>query len=347
MQKRLIVCLDGTWNKPETGKGKGRGGTTNVLKLLRALKTTGDDGATQAVYYDRGVGTEGWLDKFAGGAFGKGLSRNVKDAYRWVANNYDDGDRLYFFGFSRGAYTARSLAGLIGAVGLMSKLEVGQLPEAYGYYRTKPGERTSHPYHGTVAGRHKPPIAVVGVWDTVGSLGIPSNAFYFFNKRFAFHDVELGTGIENAFHALAVDERRKPFAPTIWEKPDGWAGRLEQVWFAGAHSNVGGGYADARLSDLAFLWMVEKARSCGLDFDSVYLQRFVNRPPLHDGHMGDEFKGIYRLLGPAARDVLEDPARGMTVDPSVLARAGDPALGYHPHNVRDLDRLLERSEAAE
>lgn len=338
MAKRIIVCLDGTWKEPETADGESH--SSNVLKFMRALKTSGADGLAQVVYYDRGVGSDNLLDKYLGGAFGFGLSRNVLEAYRWVANNYAPGDRLYFVGFSRGAYSVRSLAGLIGAVGLMSKLEVGALPEAYDYYRVKPAERHSHGYHVTAARRAKPAITMVGVWDTVGSLGIPISSFASFNKRYAFHDVRLGAGIENAFQALAIDEFRKPFEPAIWEKPDGWTGRLEQVWFAGAHSNVGGGYADCRLSDIALDWMVDRGRACGLDFDPDYLDCFLHKPPRHLGALGDEYGGLYRLYGRHLRPVERDPARGLDIHASVLERAAEASLDYRPANIRGLDDLL-------
>ncbi len=342
--KRLVVCLDGTWKRPETPDGSQR--ASNVLRLMRALSPAAA-GVNQVVYYDRGVGSDNVCDKYLGGPFGSGLSENVQDAYRWVANNFEPGDELHFFGFSRGAYTARSLGGLIGAIGMMSRMEIGALPQSYDYYRTACCERpngghadacarAAHPCHASAQAREKPPIACIGVWDTVGSLGVPVSWLDGYNKKFQFHDVAIGHRVQAAFQALAIDEARKPFAPAIWEKPEGWTGRLEQCWFAGVHSDVGGGYPDSRLADIALLWMVEKARSIGLGFDDVCLQACLDpREPRHRGEMGDELKGLYRLAGRQLRDVCEDPARGLTIHRSALERRDDASLSprYAPRNL--------------
>lgn len=345
MGKKLIVCLDGTWQTPETEDGKSH--ASNVLKFMRALKTTGDDGVPQVVYYHRGVGSGDALDKFLGGGLGWGLSRNVLEAYRWIANNFEAGnDSLYFVGFSRGAYTARSLAGLIGTVGLMAKDEVGKLPKAYAYYRTKPKKRPSHPYHETAQSRPKRDIEFIGVFDTVGSLGVPVNGLNFLNKKYRFHDVKLGATIKNAFQALAVDEFRKPFAPTLWEKPDGWAGRLSQAWFPGAHTDIGGGYKDHALSDLTLLWMVANASLCGLSFDKDYLEKIIAPKPRYIGRMGNEFGGFYKLLGKNLRPAKFNAANGIEIDNSVILRHQDPNLDYNPKNVEDLATLTVRPRQA-
>lgn len=333
--KRLIVCLDGTWKRPETPDGEQR--ASNVLRFMRALSPSAE-GVNQVVFYDRGVGSDNLCDKYVGGLFGSGLSENVEDAYRWVANNFEPGDELHFFGFSRGAYTARSLGGLIGAIGVMGRGEIGALPQSYDYYRTAccpqaDGEhaadcgRAAHPCHAAATAREKPPIACIGVWDTVGALGIPIGLLSAYNKRFQFHDVAIGRRVGAAFQALAIDEARKAFAPAIWEKPEGWAGRLEQCWFAGVHSDIGGGYPDSRLADLSLLWMVEKTRSIGLGFDEDVLRACLDpREPRHRGDMGDELKGLYRLAGRQARAVGEDPARGLTIHRSALERRDDAEL---------------------
>jgi hypothetical protein len=124
--------------------------------------------------------------------------------------------------------------------------------------------------------------------------------------------------------------------------PDGWDGRLEQVWFVGAHTNVGGGYKDSHLSDIALLWMVERARTCGLDFDAAYLDWFVTAEPRHSGWIGDELKGPYRLLGRAERAVTEDAARRLAVHDTVAQRWNDPSLGYRPAHLRHLAARLGR-----
>ena len=334
MAKRIILCLDGTWNQPESTGGETH--PTNVLKFMRALRTTGRDGEAQVVYYGRGVGTWNVLDRYLGGIGGVGLSRNVLSAYRWLVNNYQSpDDRIYIFGFSRGAYTARSLAGLIEAIGLMTKLEAGDLPRGYAYYRTPKKQRDGHPYHATAKApeRRYPRIACLGVFDTVGALGVPITALTFLNRRYRFHDVCLGSLVDNAFQALAVDEVRGPFEPAIWEKPDGWQGGLEQVWFAGVHSNIGGGYADARLSDIALRWLIARAMRCGLNFDREYRRAHIARKDLHQGAMGNSYRGVYRLYGRCVRKVRVDPAHGMSIHHSVFDRINDKPMNYQPENV--------------
>lgn len=347
MAKRLAVFLDGTWNEPESEGRKGY--ATNVLRMMRALSPTGRGGVPQVVYYDRGVGTSGGLDRLLGGAFGRGLSENVQEAYRWIANNFDwsgyderagdlndpafPRDQIYLFGFSRGAYTARSLGGLIGCVGLMRRSEIASLPDAYAYYRTKPKERESHPYHAVASKRPKPFIDCIGVWDTVGSLGVPLSILNRLNAKHQFHDVKIGGRVLNAFQALAIDERRKPFKPAIWEKPPGWQGRLEQMWFVGAHSNVGGGYVDYHLADLTLDWMIRRVEEAGLEFDDPAVEpwRSPIDPPRHLGKIGNPFTGFYRVLGPYQRPVAINPEQGEAIDESARLRWDEDGT-YRPSN---------------
>ncbi|MBX3493949.1 MAG: DUF2235 domain-containing protein [Parvibaculum sp.] len=362
-KKRLAVFLDGTWNEPETADGKHH--STNILKMMRALRRVGDDGVPQVVYYLKGVGTNGRkVRRLSDGATGAGLDANIHMAYQWVANNFEPGaDDLYIFGFSRGAYTARSLAGLIGAVGLMTKREVGELPQAFDYYRCKPELRKGHPYHQKrdPAVRHFPAIRCVGVFDTVGALGIPETALIAKLRRRArdlglpvgkrpeeFHDVMLGTAIENAFHAMAVDERRKFFEPTIWEKPVQWGGRLVQRWFAGSHSNVGGGYPETGLSDVTLKWMIDRASECGLLFDPVSVGEFIGASSMHKGVLVDSSQegiwGAISRLAPGTRRhraVREDIAHEMKIDRSVFLRHVELRSLYEPFHVADFAMLFK------
>lgn len=261
-KRRFIVCFDGTWNEPDKGVNP-----TNVVKMVRAIRNRDDDGVSQVTFYDKGVGTAGGTDKITGGAFGLGLTANVLDGYRFFANNYEPDDELYIFGFSRGAYTARSLAGLIGLAGLLAPTNLGSglLKIMAVYHRTDlTGEQKKEEIARLSLTAHpQPRIRCVGVWDTVGSLGIPGDLGRLFRRgKHYFHDVQLGSHIDVALHAVAVDEKRGAFAPTLWVSKDGKPFRtdqnVEQVWFAGAHSNVGGSYADCRLSDIAFDWMVRR-----------------------------------------------------------------------------------------
>lgn len=343
MSRVLVICCDGTWNKPEQA-----GGPTNVTKMTRAVPPRAPDGTQQLVYYDQGVGTGGRIDRFLGGTLGIGLSQNVQEAYRFLALNFEPGDRLAMFGFSRGAYTVRSLAGLVSLVGLLRKGDLDRMGEVWDYYRTRPADRRDDalPVDWTVDRR--PDINLLGVWDTVGALGIPGNGLGRISRRkHEFHDVTLGRKVKRAFHALAVDERRATFEPAIWDTrnvaPDQ---EVDQVWFAGAHSNVGGGYPDATLSDQAFLWMVDKARPL-LAFDEDYLGRRARR--LRDDEAAgvaiDSSNGWWRLVGRTVREIGKDPSERL--HPSVPFRMGvrgpfaagqEPPFAPHPYdppNVRD------------
>ena len=293
MPKRLIVCCDGTWNKPDQPS------PTNVTKLALYMASQDPAGIEQRVFYDKGVGT-GRFDHLLGGAFGVGLSKNVQDGYRFLVANYEPGDELFFFGFSRGAYTARSIVGFIRNSGLLKREYADKLAPAYDLYRRR--DDASHPdaaeaelFRKSFA--YEPRVKFIGVWDTVGALGIPlSGPLGFFNKKCQFHDVRLSRAVDHAYHALAIDEKRKPFRPALWEQhPAAKAQVLEQVWFAGVHSNVGGGYPDSGLSNVALLWMVGKAQDCGLAFDRARLNAMVKPDPL--GKLENSQNFFFKLLG--------------------------------------------------
>ena len=314
--KRLIVCLDGTWNAPDTGEAP-----TNVVKIMRAVAPSGSDArgapVPQIVFYDRGVGTGDIVDKVKGGLVGAGLDTNVLDGYRFLANNYEPGDEIYLFGFSRGAFTARSLAGFIGRVGLAAKARLYILQDLWAYNRScRPGRPPPPlPPHLQAAMKHghpEVPVKCVGVWDTVGALGIPGEALRFLNRgRYEFHDVTLGGHIEVALHVVAIDEQREPFRPTLWEPPRTPPPRpqlVEQVWFPGVHSNVGGSYPDARLSDLALHWMIRRtAAATGLTFDPGYLTARVDGNA--QGRIYESRTALYQVsrLMPYVRLIGQNP----------------------------------------
>jgi hypothetical protein len=282
MSKRLIVCLDGTWNTPDQG-----GNPTNVIKIMRSIRARGVDGKPQIAFYDPGVGTGGFLfDRIIGGAFGQGLAENVKEGYRFLASNYERGDEVYIFGFSRGAYTARGLAGFVGYCGIMPRTSMDRLPGVWLAYQNR--ARPSADDRATLDAVRSIACTVLritclGVWDTVGALGIPAESLQWVNRgRYEFLNTKLGPDVDHAFHALAIDEKRGPFGPTLWQEPDHDGNKtVEQVWFAGVHANVGGSDPDAGLSDLPLQWMIERVRAtCGLTFDDDYVERHVNGNPL-------------------------------------------------------------------
>lgn len=273
--KRLVVCSDGTWNKPDQPN------PTNVVEVATTLKQVDAAGISQLLFYDPGVGTS-TFDHLRGGAFGVGLSKNIQQAYHFLVFNYEPGDELFFFGFSRGAYTVRSAVGLIRNSGVLKREYLGKSEEAYQLYRRR--DDASHPASDEATRfrqqyAHEPPVKFIGVWDTVGALGVPLPLV---SKFWEFHDVRLSRSVQYAYQALAIDERRRHFKPALWEQhPEAPPTQvLEQVWFAGVHSNVGGGYASAGLSDIALLWMVNKAEGCGLAFNREYLNRLVNKEGL-------------------------------------------------------------------
>lgn len=270
MNKRWIICADGTWNKPEQTE-QGVPTPTNVIKLAAAILPFDDKGITQTVCYHPGVGSGGILDHWVGGISGYGISRNIRDLYLSLVLNYVPGDELFLFGFSRGAYTVRSLAGLIRNCGILKDNHVEKYQEAYDLYRDRTDK--THP-NATISIEFRSQYAwpdfnikFIGVWDTVGKLGIPL-PFHIRNKWCEFHDVTLSSYVDYAYQALAIDERREPFIPCIWTKqPTSKHQLLEQAWFPGVHSNVGGGYEDTGLSDCALDWMWRRAEKCGLKLE--------------------------------------------------------------------------------
>lgn len=319
--KRIIVCCDGTWNKPNE-----KDGPTNVSKFHDAIKPVGKDGVLQTAYYHEGVGTSGAKTKqILDGITGDGLDNNIKDAYEFVASNYEDGDEIYLFGFSRGAYTARSVAGFIRNSGLLKKNSLTQLDHAFEYYR----DRQAHTLPDSekmkefkTAYCFEPRIRMVGVWDTVGALGIPLNLFSRWNyKRYAFHDVMLSRSVDFAYHALALQERRISFSPTLWEKcakedEDPLHPQvLQQVWFSGVHSNVGGGYPDTILSDAAYKWMAAKAITAGLNIDVD-----LTFPDVSKGVLYDSATWYYKLLGLGWRSICDKENRNEAIHHSITKR---------------------------
>lgn len=330
--KRIVALIDGTWNK------EGSGADTNVAKLdsvekIRAfIQATAADGTLQHVHYHDGVGSEGdFVQKVLGGAIGLGLKKIIQEVYECIVRDYASGDELYIFGFSRGAYAARALAGLIGASGIQRKLDANVFEVAWRHYRVAPAVRKQPQTAGmsdrktladydTLAKKHSfhdtRTITCVGVWDTVGSYGIPAGiglaplARYFTLVALGFHDTSFGDHIKVGLHAVAVDEHRRPFVPTFWTIPKGEEpkGHVEQTWFAGAHSNVGGGYTDSGLSDQALIWMIARVQALtGLAFNVAAIQS--NTKPNLGGVVVDSTQGwLVDHLFPHYRTILSPVA---------------------------------------
>ncbi|KAI9877716.1 MAG: hypothetical protein M1830_003028 [Pleopsidium flavum] len=386
--KRIIVACDGTWLNSDNGFQKSAlptGGPnrrlqvpSNVTRICRAVRTDTNDQVPQIVYYQAGVGTGiGLYDRLVGGGAGVGLSEHIREGYDFIVNNYVVGDEIFLLGFSRGAFTARSISGLIGSIGILTK---AGLPDFYEIFKDFENSRNPNyrPAYPNVPFPNKPnikdpnyrrelrrrglttlniSIKAVAVWDTVGSLGIPripwlgNIGFPKDMKEYAFDNVYVGDHVENAFQALALDEHRDPFSPSVWEKPrgsrtvflptalllsstlvfsssDGFfvqSQNLKQVWFPGVHSNIGGGYDDADISDITLAWMMSQLDPF-IEFNGNYILRqheltrryYVNsRQPIRPWSFGkilNSSTAIYALAGSKTRTPgayhKTDPATG-------------------------------------
>lgn len=327
MAKNIVICSDGTGNSAMTGRG------TNVFKLFEAVDCCGhmsDPGlAEQVVFYDDGVGTERLKPlRLLAGACGLGLSRNVKQLYAALARTFDIGDRIFLFGFSRGAFTVRTLAGFIATCGILDRKKFENDDELWngvkaayneyrGKFRTDLGKWFRAPYDNKKADefrrkhavRHvhfavngKVPISFIGVWDTVAAVGLPFDHLTdFINKyiyRFTFPDLKLSPTVKKACHALSLDDERHTFHPVMWDEENEKDDRIEQVWFPGVHSNVGGGYPKQGLSLVALDWMMTKAETAGLRFiekDRRFVSDHQNvNDKLYDSRTGLAFYYRYK-----------------------------------------------------
>ncbi|OXM69899.1 DUF2235 domain-containing protein [Amycolatopsis vastitatis] len=334
MAKRLVICCDGTWNK------LGQPNPTNVTKVKEAVAATDSAGTSQIAFHGDGVGTGTSLwDHFTGGAFGLGLSAKVRDAYEFVVKNYEPGDELFFFGFSRGAFTARSTVGFIRNCGVLRPENAGLIKEAYRLYRdrdtstTGPESPKAREFREKYAHEDRTPIRFIGVWDTVGALGIPLSGgrlLNLLNRRWQFHDTQLSSIVQSAFQALAVDEHRTSFKPAVWESSQAGQER-EQVWFAGDHSDVGGGHAVSDLSDLALRWMTDRAHHCGLAFEPDVFAGLYPGNPL--GALHDSLNGFFRLFGRVVRSIgTVDPQSEFAASTAVCRHEHQPPP-YRPDNL--------------
>jgi uncharacterized protein (DUF2235 family) len=290
--KRIVVCCDGTWNADDTQTDD-----TNVALIARSVHGSQQTGGVlQIVLYLRGVGTTGLkLETFIEGATGVGVDDNIRSAYQFICQNYVPGDEIYLFGFSRGAFTVRSLAGLITACGILHRQSLGALPAAWKYYRgPKPHSPKVFAEESRAECHLQPEITFLGVWDTVGSLGIPGSLLAASNKeKFAFHDTSPSPLVKRGVHALAIDEHRHDFTPTFWTGAVPTGISIQQVWFAGAHSDVGGGYRTRSLADIPLTWMARQAEAAGLALDWKCLPDSSLLDPGSPSH--DSSAGLFAL----------------------------------------------------
>lgn len=342
--KRLILCNDGTWNTPDQEEN-GIPAPTNVVKLYHALADRDGAGQEQRKYYHPGVGAEGGLlNSVTGGALGVGISNHLRSAYHWLGTNYEPGDEIFLYGFSRGAFTARSLGGFI-ARGL---LDLRGLSSAVAWQRVRVAYDAGYRVPGRVRGDWAAadwqffhdgptPIRFIGVWDTVGALGVPDDLellnLFDDNDQWRFHDTELGRHVCTARHAMAIDEVRASFTVTRWSNADQHPDARE-IWFPGVHSDVGGGYANTDLADGALLWMLDESEAAGLCFRPG-IRGTLKPNPL--GVIHNSYKGAFAKLRSRPRSVDAllpgDPRSQARFHPSAFERqAASPIAypAYHP-----------------
>lgn len=339
MPKNIVLCSDGTGNQGGTGQ------ETNVWRIYQAVdRHRTKPGEQQIAFYDDGVGTEDnkYL-RILGGALGLGFTRNVKDLYKFLVKNYQQDDDIYMFGFSRGAYTVRALAAFVTTCGVIENAvakterqlddDIKKLIRTYVKRPKKPGQIT-------VAGVDvtHPDVKCVGVWDTVSAIGVP---FDIGLKRlvealfkFEFRDQDLGAKVKHGFHALAVDDERKSFHPVAWHARDG----VEQVWFAGVHSNVGGGYPKQGMAYVSLDWMMEQvasdpAKGWGLYFEPGLRDAAKHHANVHD-KLYDSRAGIAAYYRYAPRDIEAlIPKDEIKIHECVFDRIARRTLGYGPGNM--------------
>lgn len=371
MPRNIVLCSDGTGNSAIKDRG------TNVFKLYEALDLNGHRRRrgvpAQIAFYDDGVGTErGKLPRMLGGAFGWGLSRNVKELYASLVRVYEPGDRLFLFGFSRGAYTVRTLAGFIATCGVLKREAFGcdedlwdAVGEAYEEYRRKyrtlmgrmmrksytreraaAFKRTRSVQHPKHAPGGDVRIEFIGVWDTVDAVGLPvdflADLLNTFIYRFRFPDQKLSPLVKRACHAISADDERRTFHPVMWDEEGETSGRIEQMWFAGVHANVGGGYDRQGMSLVSLDWMMTQAERSQLRFQPAVRDSYRELQNVND-RIYDSRAGWAMYYRYAPRDIGAI-CRAYHLTPkvhvSVLDRVAKATDGYAPGNLPGECRIV-------
>ncbi len=357
--KRIVICSDGTWNRPGISD-KGKPVKSNVEIIFNCISPKDNAGVKQVKFYETGVGSSSYdnIDKIFGGIEGFRLDAKLKDIYSFILLNYEQGDELYLFGFSRGAYTARSVAGFIRNCGILKSENIHLVDMAYDLYRNRndytiPDSDFMKAFREKYCVDNITPIKFIGVWDTVGSLGLPFKiAKKHSAEKYKFHDVKLSSYIQNAYHAMAIDEHRVLFEPTLWEISQNGIDKnqkVEQRWFAGVHCNIGGGYEDTGLSDLALEWLIKKAKNIGLEITSPEENnnKYYTFKPNYKGILRNSLTFIYWFWFPKRRElslnnrikITEDGSKkevitNETIDESAFMRFKEDDLRYKPSNLK-------------
>lgn len=271
-----VIILDGTLSTLTAGQ-EGNAG------LLFHLLTSQARSAHRTVYYEPGLQWEGWRNGM-NLVQGRGINRQIRRAYGWLASHYREGDRIYLFGYSRGAYAVRSLAGAIDRVGLLRRENATErgVNLAYRHYQINPDSPSARAFARQFC-HAEAPIQMVGVWDTVKALGLRFPLLWMLTDRsHDFHNHHLGSSIRHGFQALAMDETRSVFTPVLWDCPPGWEGNVQQMWFRGAHGDIGGmigrDLAARPLANIPLVWMLERAETVGLTLPDGWRARYPCDP---------------------------------------------------------------------
>lgn len=352
----LVICCDGTWNTADQEDG-GVPTPTNVVRLHTCIAEQNAKGVAQKKYYHPGVGTDpGLVNRALGGGIGLGLDRNIQSAYAWLCRSYQPGDAIYLFGFSRGAYTVRSLGGFTTRCGLLDLTGVSD-EDAWKRIETvfRNGYRTHKEtrdtwlkkgwkFHQSAPGSQDIGIHLIGVWDTVGALGIPDHLGVLNllddPDQYKFHDTTLSKLVAHARHAIALDEMRGSFQATLWTKVE--PGRdVKQVWFPGVHSDVGGGYVETGLSDGALKWMVDEAAALGLGFNEQLTGQIK---PDSRGLLHNSLDGVFKHLPtqPRSAPLLHEASARLSL--SLVERRKSPPIAQAPYGA---SRGLKAGESVE
>ena len=318
--KNIIICCDGTANRYTDESCN-----TNIVKFYCLLDRSKPD--EQVAYYDPGVGvlslsSSHIIYDYIDRATGYGIEDNIKQAYEYLMNTYEEGDQVFLFGFSRGAYTVRSLSGLLERCGLLEKRNYNLIDDAY-YYYIKEGKGFEQIASKFKSNFCRPvDICCIGVWDTVKAIfGNPL-------RGELFHDTRLSGNVRFGYHAVSIDEHRSQFRPILWEEKVDSTQELHQVWFAGVHADIGGSYPDSGLANITLDWMIAQVSKHKI----LFKDEVPNKLPMPDfrGMMHDEYKkGIWFVLGSTHRVT----PKGAKIHDSVLQRMEDETCQYRPVNL--------------
>lgn len=343
MSKNIIILSDGT------GQIGGKNNNTNIYKLFNMLE---DRTNKQVVFYDPGLGTN-W-QKITGNIMGNGFSKNLLDCYRFLFKNYQAGDKVYLFGFSRGAATVRSLSGFVHLFGILPQSREDLIQEAFKIYRMTDKDKRLKTAEAFIAKNHTMwcKIEFLGVFDTVAALGFPVKSLSFiFDRLFPhkFHSFDLSDSVRCARHALSIDDERKTFLPVLWNKLTDHEpkDRLKQVWFCGVHTDVGGGYETEELSNISLSWMLKEAREKGLliyEASPAYQSFIKSNHQNVDGMMHNEQLGfIGKLFKRQVRSWNPNLHGELCIHATVTKRTKNNMNGNNPSYQPWIIRITERT----